>query len=306
MQWLLGGLLACCGTVALAGEITLFERTDFHGRYITTGDSMANLQRSGFNGAASSIIIRDGVWEACTGAYFHGSCVTLQPGEYRTLGGRLNDRISSVRELGYAAAPPRAYLAPPPVVVAPSNDEPRIALFQHDGSRIRSVELTASIPDLDSVGFSDRADSLTVYGGVWRLCDREGGTGDCAEFGPGQYDHLGMLDGSVRSALFINDTRMGAAPPVTAPRAVLYEFPDFRGRSVTIQGGEARDLMWQSFASRAGSLRVEGGNWMFCTDPNFHGECRTLGPGDYARLSPTLDHRIASARLVSNVYIGLR
>jgi hypothetical protein len=87
---------------------------------------------------------------------------------------------------------------------------------------------------------------------------------------------------------------------------VLYEFPGFRGRSLAIEGGEVPDLIWQRFADRAGSMRIESGSWMFCTDPNFRGECRTFGPGEYARLSPDLDHRISSARLVCDPYIGMR
>lgn len=306
LHWLVGGSLAFSATLALAGEITLYERPNFHGQSVSTDGSLPNLSRSGFNDTASSVIVRDGMWEACTDAYFHGSCVTLRPGEYRTLDATLNDRISSVRQVGYDAGPPRAIVNPPPVVAAPQPQDARVVLSQHDGRRVRSVELTGSNPDLDSIGFADRADSLTVYGGVWRLCDREGGAGNCAEFSPGQYDRLGMLDGAVRSALFIGDARLGAAAPAAAPRVVLYEFPGFRGRSLAIEGGGVPDLTWQRFADRAGSLRIEGGSWMFCTDANFRGECRTLGPGEYARLSPDLDHRISSARLVSKVYIGMR
>jgi hypothetical protein len=48
-------------------------------------------------------------------------------------------------------------------------------------------------------------------------------------------------------------------------------------------------------------MRVERGYWMFCTDANFLGECRTFGPGDY----PTLQwftNRISSGRRISNDY----
>jgi len=87
---------------------------------------------------------------------------------------------------------------------------------------------------------------------------------------------------------------------------VLYEYPGFTGRSLVIEGGRAPDLGYQRFAARAASVRVEGGSWMFCSGANFTGDCRTLTPGEYPRLGPDLDHRIASARLVSNAYIGMR
>jgi len=55
------------------------------------------------------------------------------------------------------------------------------------------------------------------------------------------------------------------------------------------------------FNDRASSIRVERGYWMFCTDSNFMGDCRTFGPGDYATLS-WLSNRISSGRRISNEY----
>ena len=46
---------------------------------------------------------------------------------------------------------------------------------------------------------------------------------------------------------------------------------------------------------RAASVRVESGNWLFCTDMAFRGDCRVLGPGEY---SQPLMGGIASARQV--------
>src|SRR5262245_44606371 len=49
-----------------------------------------------------------GVWQLCDDLYFRGNCMTLQPGEYlalRSMG--MNDRISSVRELGGWGPPPQ-------------------------------------------------------------------------------------------------------------------------------------------------------------------------------------------------------
>jgi hypothetical protein len=264
LHWLLGGTLALVATAALAGEITLYEHPGFRGRTVTTTDALPNLVRAGFNDMASSVIVRDGIWEACSDAYFHGNCTTLRPGEYRRVDLALNDRISSVRQIAYepgqtiVVTPPHVVVTAPPVVVAPApqDQDARIVLSQRTRSGVKSIELTASINDLDSIGFSDRADTVTVYGGVWRLCDREGGSGACAEFGPGYYDNLGGLDRNVRSALFVGDARVGVRAPVAMPRVVLYEMPGFAGSSLAIEGGEA--------------------------------------------------HRIASARLVSSAYIGMR
>jgi beta/gamma crystallin len=204
--------------------------------------------------------------------------------------------------------PPAVTVATPPMITT-APGETKIALSERTRRGVKSIELTADVGDLDSIGFSDRADSLTVYGGVWRLCDKVGGGGQCQDFGPGYYDNLGFLDRNVHSALFIRDANVATvipAAPVAMARVVLYENPNFSGRSLAIEGGEARDLAFQRFAARAGSVRVEGGSWMLCTGANFTGECRTLLPGEYPRLGPDLDHRIASARLVSNVYVETR
>jgi hypothetical protein len=104
LRVLLAAAAALMATVALAGEITLFQNSDFHGERMTLQRAAPDLERIGFNDTASSIIVRDGVWEACTDHYFRGTCVRLQAGEYRSLSGSLDNRISSVREVDHGAA----------------------------------------------------------------------------------------------------------------------------------------------------------------------------------------------------------
>jgi hypothetical protein len=58
------------------------------------------------------------------------------------------------------------------------------------------------------------------------------------------------------------------------------------------------------FNDRAASMRIERGYWTFCSDPRFGGDCRTFGPGDYARLPNELDRNISSARPANEVYGG--
>src|SRR5438093_679449 len=108
---LAAGLVLATGA-ALAGEITLYERPGFQGRSMTLRNNMPDLDRTRFNDRAESIVVRDGVWEVCTDARYGGRCARLQPGEYPTLDGPLNDRISSAREVAQYA--PQAAVAPPP------------------------------------------------------------------------------------------------------------------------------------------------------------------------------------------------
>jgi hypothetical protein len=84
--------------------------------------------------------------------------------------------------------------------------------------------------------------------------------------------------------------------------AVLYSDPDFRGGRFAVQGDYMRNLADTGFNDRAQSLQVERGYWMFCSDADFQGTCRTFGPGDYRRLPRGLDNRISSGRRISENY----
>jgi hypothetical protein len=82
---------------ALAGEITLFQDANFHGRSLNLRSDASDLARQGFNDKTSSVIVRSGTWEVCKDAKYRGGCRVLQPGRYRTV--PTNDAISSVREV---------------------------------------------------------------------------------------------------------------------------------------------------------------------------------------------------------------
>lgn len=84
--------------------------------------------------------------------------------------------------------------------------------------------------------------------------------------------------------------------------AILFSNPDLRGDRYVIEGDYMRDLANTGFNDRAQSLRVEQGYWIFCSDADFQGTCRTFGPGDYPRLAPGLDNRVSSGRRISSDY----
>src|SRR5438309_1153018 len=88
---------------------------------------------------------------------------------------------------------------------------------------------------------------------------------------------------------------------VVAAELTLYEGENFQGRSLTLRN-DMRDLDRTNFNDRASSLRVERGYWIFCSDANFEGDCRTFGPGDYPNLPGDLNRRISSGRVISERY----
>ncbi len=338
------GAITLAATSAFAGEITLYEQPAFRGQSVTTTIAMPSTERSSFNDVASSVVVYDGTWEACTETDFRGRCATLRPGSYSTLSRDLAGPVASVRQLVAEPGPERivvtpdtapvALSAPPtPVVINPGaapvviNPAPapvvvdsnprqalvaaplvsaipipagaRITLYQHRGHLVRAVELTSNVDDLESRHFDDGADAALVSGGVWRLCDGEHGRGECTEFPPGRYESLGELDGKVRSAYLVAPVpdRVPVAAAVPPRRAVLYQYPNFGGRSAVVEYGRAPDLDWAHFRYPASSVRIESGSWLVCSDIGYQGECRVLDPGDYPVVNG-LGEGIASARQV--------
>jgi beta/gamma crystallin len=324
--------LSLVAASAAAGQLTLYARPGFQGQNMTTTTGLPNLPRSAFNDVASSAIVVDGTWEACTEAYYRGRCAQIVPGNYSNLGSPLNGMVASVRLISDSPAPARIVLnpdspavvvnsIPAPVVVNPApvvvNPDPvvvaapvvtgvpipagaRATLYQHTGHLTRVVELTASIDDLDRRNFDDSADAALISGGVWRLCDRERGRGACADFSPGKYDTLGAMNGRVRSAYLIAPVQERVATLAALPpgRAIVYEFPNYGGAPAVIEYGRAPDMDWAYFKNPATSVRIESGSWLVCSDIGYQGECRVLEPGDYPVLTGLGLRGIASARQV--------
>ncbi len=113
-----GALVLLTGNV-FAGQITLYEHPGFQGQSMTTSTALPNLEQSAFNEAASSVVVSDGTWQACTEPYFRGRCAQLTPGPYRKLSGELNGLVASVRQVGYEPGPVSVVINPdsPPVAI---------------------------------------------------------------------------------------------------------------------------------------------------------------------------------------------
>jgi len=264
--------------------------------------------------------VRTGTWEVCDDANFNGRCVQLNPGEYPTLGTMgLNDRVASVREVAPAPERPRVVQAPPPLPLPPAGPPPRVAaaplplppagspgrVVLYDGPNFtgRAVTIDRPVVNFANIGFNDRARSAVVYEGAWELCYDAQFTGRCALYRPGQYANLGAgLDAEVSSARPAPDNVAMAPAPSARPRVTLYSRPDFRGRSLVVDSNVIRNLADVGFNDRAGSLHVDDGYWLFCSDAEFNGECRTFGPGDYASLPRELENHISSGRKISDTY----
>jgi uncharacterized protein YcfJ len=122
-----------------AAQVTFYSQEGLRGQPYMVNGTIDNLDRSGFNDRASSVVIQRGRWEVCEHAYFRGRCTILEPGQYPSLEAMgLNDRVSSVRRV--RGNPQYAY-APPPVVPEPYPYYPQHGerLYQADVVAVRAV-----------------------------------------------------------------------------------------------------------------------------------------------------------------------
>ncbi len=76
----------------------------------------------------------------------------------------------------------------------------------------------------------------------------------------------------------------------------LYGQPDFRGRSLKVDGAVA-DLSERRFDGRASSVIIHAGTWELCSEAGYRGTCGTLRPGEYRQMA-NLDDRVSSIRQV--------
>ncbi len=125
---------ALTASVATA-QVTFYEQENFHGRTFTSNGPISNLDRSGFNDRASSMIVEHGNWQVCEDSDFRGQCIVLRPGQYPSLSAMsMNNRISSLRRVNNG---PNYSYAPPPPAPAP------YPYYPHHGERLYAADVVA-------------------------------------------------------------------------------------------------------------------------------------------------------------------
>jgi uncharacterized protein YcfJ len=123
-----------------SAQVTFYEQDGFQGRTFTTQQRVGNLQRSGFNDRASSVVVVGQRWQACEDVRFDGRCTVLRPGQYPSLTAMgLNNRISSVRPLHARERVAEADYAPMPVVAQDFRRRRNERLFDADVTSARAV-----------------------------------------------------------------------------------------------------------------------------------------------------------------------
>lgn len=302
MNTMLRSAVAAAGlafAAQVAAQVTLYEHQNLQGRSFTTDQVVGNLQRSGFNNFASSVVVRGEPWEVCDGAGFSGRCVVLRAGQYESLGAMgLNDSISSVRS---ESARARGDDGRNSAWVVPVGAQ--VTFYEQEGFRGRSFTTEQPIGNLERSGFNDRASSVVVYGEPWEVCDGAGFDGRCMILQPGQYASMAAMGlnnrvSSVRAERTRNEGGGYAQAPADA-QVTFYEQEGFRGRSFTTER-RVGNFGRFGFNDRASSAEVRSERWEACEAIGFRGRCVVLRPGRYASLAAMgLNDRISSVRPVN-------
>ncbi|TFW33061.1 beta/gamma crystallin-related protein [Massilia horti] len=213
-------VLASLTQAAVAGELTLFEHSDFRGRPLILRGDAPNLVDYGFNDRTSSVVVRSGTWLLCEHRDFGGYCAEFGPGEYRELG-NLGDRISSAREIvrrndwrdgdgyrrgerdwrGEREGGRESYRDEREGYRGEREWRSREAVQMFSAPRFAggTVNVSENLRTLRDVGFNDRAASIIVHEGRWEFCEHADFHGQCVVFGPGRYEFLGAMNNRISS-----------------------------------------------------------------------------------------------------------
>ena len=165
--------------------VILFEHANLDGRPQAFSTSVPRLGELNFNDEASSVLIQRGRWQFCEHYDYGGECMVLGVGQH-VLGGRWNDRVSSIRPV---FGPNDQPLPPTGAVVLHENTD-------YSGRTILQAEPN---PDLRSTGMNDRASSIEVLDGQWELCTDANYRGRCIVVKPGRYQMGPALDNKLSS-----------------------------------------------------------------------------------------------------------
>jgi Beta/Gamma crystallin len=174
-----------------------------------------------------------------------------------------------------------------------------ITLYESPGFGGRSLTLRGHTPNLEQIGFNDRASSIVVRSGTWQLCTDANFGGTCATLTRGEYRNLdGRLNGQLSSArevgTYANET--GNYGNYRRGSVEIFDRPDFQGTSILLDRDSA-NFSNNGFNDRARSIIVHDGTWTMCTARGFGGECRTYARGRYPNLGRGASGDISSARI---------
>ena len=259
--------------------ITVFRDRNFQGPAATYTYDVPNLARTGFNNMITSLRVGPGErWEICDLPNYGGQCVAVFGQERDLRQNGWNDRISSVRRIsgGGGGVPPGP---------TPSGS---LVLFNSPNYRGQSATYNQATSNLRSA--NNRAQSATVSGGEWELCQGVNFTGRCIRLSRSSPNlaNFGMRNrvSSVRPIGYI------PPPPTGNVGIVLYDQKNYLGNPTSY------DRARPSMNKIAFSATVSAGTWLLCDGRSYTGRCITLNQSVWDLTNYNIGRTIRSIRPV--------
>jgi hypothetical protein len=271
-------------TVAQRGWIELFAHANFKGNHTAVLRDSADLVQLGFNDRAASVVVEEGNWQLCTDHDYRGSCRTLAPGRYDNLG-PLAGKVSSLR----LVEADQDFELPPH-----ADGQANVLLFAEEAMRGKALAIRGDAVDFAALQFNDAAVSLVVKSGTWEFCVDSRYRGTCRILGAGVYRTLDPL--LVRAISSARQVAPQGGPGRPEGEVELFSKPEFGGARLPLYRSVPQ-LAEFDFDERAGSVIVHTGQWEFCRNKDYGGQCLVVGPGRYAQLG-ALHNAISSLRRI--------
>ena len=261
----------CISSVEKLPTIQLYEHADFKGKELTLHDSTPDLRKLDFNDKASSVVVSEGQWKLWEHINYTGKFFVVGPGRYdiavirEKIG---NDVISSVEKL----------------------PEMTIKLYEHADFKGRELTLHDSTPDLRKLDFNDKASSVVVSEGQWKLWEHINYTGKFFVVGPGRYD-IAVIREKIGNDVISSVEKL---PEMTIK---LYEHAGFKGRELTLHDSTPDLRQVNDFNDIASSVVVSEGQWKLWEHINYTGRSFVVGPGryDFAQISAQIGNDVISS-----------
>ncbi|HEY6065649.1 MAG TPA: beta/gamma crystallin-related protein [Thermoanaerobaculia bacterium] len=253
--------------------ITVFEHPNYSGRNATFRDEVPNLSDYNLNDRVSSFrIARGESWEVCEHKDFGGRCTVFSGDEPDLARVSWNDMITSLRPVRREGRRDRDWGRSDDRRDRDRDWQSRLVLY--DQRNLRGEPHALLEPEPDVARYTGRVWSLNVEGGgAWEICSRPNFGGRCLIVSEEIPDLRSMgMEYGIGSA---RPAREGSDPGrrrYEEPRLILFERPDFRGRSREVNGSEDEI---SDFNDRAQSVRAVG-RWQLCEHKNFGGRCVTI------------------------------
>ena len=261
--------------------ITVFRDRNFRGSAATFTSDVPNLASVGFNNAISSFRVGPGEqWMMCDRPNFAGTCVNVSGQESDLRNNGWDNRASSLRRIsgGGGGFPPRP----------PTNAN--IVLFDRTSFRGQSNSYDRPTPNLFGAG--NRAQSVTVGGGQWQLCDRVNFGGRCITVSRNisNLATVGMRNRiqSLRPMGF--NPGPGPFPPPSVGQITLFTQQNYLGMPTTFNRERS------NIVKVTRSATVQSGSWQLCDAPNFTGRCIVLNQSVWDLSNYNIGRTIRSIR----------